>query len=461
MEELAARVQATAAGGERRNVALKPFAVGSLGNFPYYWQNPINLKFNAKTYAWISASLKASALPMQLSQPFTNDYIQALSALSYVLSTSDQAKLNQAQDQITEQQIALLNAWRQAFGQFPPTMAEREQPIDTILDIITKAWASPPVTLIALQQTADLYEVLNQVPASGESVLPALANYLNALNSSISLINATSMNTRYLTQALAAVQTPSLDNGGLETDDGAIQPAYQVATPLQQILDSLSSMDDLQGLSIKMSVTRSGTDECIVAIDGGTPFKVPADELLNLSCGDSTDKLENNITIGAGSTRVDVSFKGVTMVYYGPVAFSIVTGKSWYWLQPIQDALKNGDADVSGFKSSPRPQIDFTNNGSFGFLTGVAICQEPTLTITLEAPDQEEIWQRLASQPLTAICFLGRPLQASKYSVKSTSNNPTKSTSFELAPMAADPFSFSGLDSTAWVLGVQPNFPCA
>ena len=39
----------------------EPFQVGKLGYFPYYWQDPRNGEFNAKTYEWIDCALKAAA----------------------------------------------------------------------------------------------------------------------------------------------------------------------------------------------------------------------------------------------------------------------------------------------------------------------------------------------------------------------------------------------------------------
>lgn len=39
---------------------LSAITINGKGNFPYYWQDPSNLKFNKKTYDWISSNLRAN-----------------------------------------------------------------------------------------------------------------------------------------------------------------------------------------------------------------------------------------------------------------------------------------------------------------------------------------------------------------------------------------------------------------
>src|SRR5436190_17922267 len=59
---------------------LQSFQVGSLGNFPYFWQNPSNLEFNHLTYGWIDSNLAAKTTPVAQDELFTNLYIPALAA---------------------------------------------------------------------------------------------------------------------------------------------------------------------------------------------------------------------------------------------------------------------------------------------------------------------------------------------------------------------------------------------
>src|SRR5262245_66300771 len=81
-----------------------PFSSGALGSFPYYWQTPSELKFNATTYQWIGAGLKAGANPVELDGVFANRFISALSSIVYMNSTADQAQLVCAQNKASNEQ---------------------------------------------------------------------------------------------------------------------------------------------------------------------------------------------------------------------------------------------------------------------------------------------------------------------------------------------------------------------
>ncbi|MGE0684422.1 MAG: lamin tail domain-containing protein [Candidatus Binatia bacterium] len=454
--------QATAADFEAFGslAGLQPFTVGSLGNFPYYWQDPNNLEFNAKTYAWIAASLKANTSPVQLDQPFTNLYIEALSTISYSLSTIDQTELNQAKQNATDQQGAVLRAWQNAFGSIP-LGTQSQEPIDIIMNKITQVWASPPTTLEQLQTAIDLKSILNKTPASGESVLPALSNYLNALDSSISLLNATTMNTAYLQRALDAVQRPTSDNSALKTSDGIMVPAYAVATPLQHILDGLNSTDSAKAFAFKMSVVRSSSTEYAVTTKGHRAVNVPAADFLSVLTDRNADLFQDKIATGSHPTGVDVAFTGVTMVYYSLVVFSMASLKNWYWITPITNAIKNGSQNISGFKFSPDPQIDFTKLGPFGFLNGVAISKNASLTLTSKGANYKTIAQAVQATPSANLKFLGMPLgpigTSSEYTASVVTNDADSSVQVNFKPSMAGVG--DSMDSTAFVLGVQTNFP--
>ncbi|MCU7905800.1 MAG: lamin tail domain-containing protein [Candidatus Thiodiazotropha sp. (ex Epidulcina cf. delphinae)] len=443
--------------------AFQPFQVGSLGNFPYYWQNPGNLKFNEKTYHWVSAGLKANASPVQLAQPFTNLYISALSKVSYSLSNTDQAKLSQAQRDVTDQQGALLKAWQAAYGTVPAGTGGLE-PIDIIINQITQTWASPPTTLEQLQQAHDINSVLNKTPASGKPILPALVNYLNALQSSISLVNATTMNSGYLQQALAAVQGPNAENGALETSDGRMRPAYDVSTPLEDILDGLNSTDKTKAFTLKMSIVRSSPTEYSVDMNDGRTDKVPIVDFLSIETDDGADLFQDKIVTGSDPAEIDATFMGVTTVYFGPVYFSKAAMENWYWISPIKDAMKNDGKDVSGFKFSPNPQIDFTKSGAFAFLTGVVISKKVSLTITSKSANYKTIAHTIQALPSANLKFLGMPMgsatgDSSKHKAIVTTNDEDASVVINFEPSSE--LVGDSLESTAFVLGVQTNYPTA
>ncbi|MGD8911168.1 MAG: lamin tail domain-containing protein [Candidatus Thiodiazotropha sp.] len=444
-------------------IKCQAFQVGSLGNFPYYWYDPRNIKFNEKTYKWISAGLKAYSLPVELDQPFTNQFIAALSKVSYSLSSKDKEALARMTHEVLTRQGALLKAWISALGKIPER-TDGMEPIDAIIDKITQSWALPPTNLKELQTTRDLRGRLNKIPASGMAVLPALADYLNALQSTISLTNATNMNQSYLEQALKAVQYPSLSNGAIETNDGLLRPAYLVSTPLEAILQGLNSEDLNNTLTYNMSVQRNSSTDCSVVINSGTPDRLPISDFLTIETEDGLDLFKNNIIAGAEPAKANLSFMGITTVYFGPADFSMAEMKNWYWMFPINQAIANEGKDISGFKFQPKPQIDFAQTGPFGFLTGVTISKKASLTITGKCENCKEITEAIQESPSVRMKFLKMPLSthlndSAKYNIHLSTQNRDPSFVLNLSPSSEH--DRDSLDSTAFVLCVQTKYPSA
>jgi hypothetical protein len=436
---------------------LESFNVGSNGNMPYYWQDPRNLQFNEKTYDWIKSALKAGAVPIQQDQVFTNLYIKALSCVSYSLSSSDQAKLNEAKSNAMDQQAAVLQAWKDAFGSLP---SGEGQPIDLIAAEIASKWAVPPTTLQAIQESVNINQLLNNVPASGKTVVPVFANWLNAIGSAISLQNNTTMNSAYLAKALAAAQTPSDQNGGLMLNSNQVVPAYEVNTQLSDILNGLKN--SAQAIHLSMDIKRTTESEYQVNVEGGTGFSIPVFSLFSLNVGGNAHYFESDIATTENETTVKMTFPGVTLVSYGPVPFDMSPPRDWFWMKPIRDAINNGDSDVSGFKFSPDPQIDFTKNGPFAYLMGTAISNYPSMEITVKSASYERIQKTVEQSASVGISFLGIPLgiggRESSYSNKVTTNSAESTVTMTLSP-PAELVAGSAVDSVGWVLGVQPNYP--
>lgn len=439
---------------------LRAFKAGSQGQFPYYWQNPTNLKFNIRTYHWISASLRANCDPIELSQPFTNLYISALSKVNYYLSSSDQIQLNHAQQNIILQQGAMLKAWQAAFGKIP--VKGEFEPIDIIMNEITQHWANPSVTVEQLQTAHDINNMLNNTPQSGKSVLPVLVNYLNALQSSVSLINAATMNRGYLGQALAAVQRPTLVNGAIETSDGVLRPAYQIVTPVDVIIHGLNSTDETRTVSMKMTVARDSNNRYALRMEDGTTELRSRNEFLSIETAEEDDLFQRLFTTGATNIDVDVTFHGVTDVQFGPMYFTKSPVSNWYWVKPIQDALLNRDEDISGFKFSPNPHIDFTSRGPFGYLTGVVISKKISLVIHCATSDYKTLAKNIKEQNTTQLNFLGAQMKyasntGQRHQAIVSTNDKQSSLTIQYEPTPQS--NIDTFESTAFVLGVQTIYP--
>lgn len=439
---------------------LQAFNIGSNGNFPYYWQDTRNVTlFNSLTYDWISKGLKAGSSPLQLDQTFTNLYIDAVTKISWSLSTSDQAKLNQVAANATQQQAAVQNAWIAAFGKLP----DGKNPIDDIAGEIATKWAEPATTLQDIKTSINLNKLLNKQPAAGASVLPIFVNWLNAMSAGLSLQNSISINNAYLSRATDAVQSPASDNGGLKLNDNdRIVPAYQVSTDMPTILNALKA--GKPAVKLHMDVTRTTENEFTVKVNGKAGITIPIFELIAIDVSGSAGYFSSDIATTKNTTTIDMTFPGVNLVNFGPVDFQQSGGsRSWFWMDPIRQAIANGDKDVSGFKFSPKPGIDFTKAGPFAYLIGVAMSSYPTITITVTSADYQKIQKTFEQSVSVGISFLGIKLASaseSTYSNKVTTDASNSSVTITISP---PPELVAGTQNTArgWILGVQPNYPAA
>jgi hypothetical protein len=441
---------------------LEAFNIGATGNMPYYWQDPNSDKFNSRTYDWIKCALKAGAMPIQQDEVFTNHYIEVMSKVEYSLSSADQDQLSKAKADATDQQGAVLRAWKDAFGSLP---SGQGQPIDLITEEIATKWADPPTTPQALQQSVNINALLNKMPASGRTVLPVFASWLNAVSSSIALINNSILNSTYLTKAVDAAQAPTEANGGLELNTQQMVPAYNMATQLSDIQNGLKN--SAQAVKLKMKITRTTETECQVDVEGGTSFSIPVFKLFSLDVGGNAHYFESELATTGNEVTVNMSFPGVTHISFGPAAFDMSPPRNWLWMTPIRDAIKNKDKDkssFSGYKFSVFPDVDFGKNGPFAYLMGAAISRYPTVEITVKSSSYERIQKTFEQSASVGISFLGIPLglggSESSYSNKITTNASDSSVTITMSPPNEEKAG-SAVDSMAWVLGVQPNYPAA
>jgi hypothetical protein len=454
----AASVLASSLGG----LPLVDFAVGAAGNFPYYYNDPANLSFNNATYSWININLLNNLPPVQQStgNSFTNEMMSVLSKVTYKLSAADQVTLNNAYSNAQNQQMALLQNWRAAFGSFPPGPG---QPIDNIMSTIATTWASPATTFNAIQNSINLNQLLNNAPATGQGLFPLVANYVNALGSSVTLANAVTMNNAYVRLALNALQFPSATNGAIQTNDGTQKyyPAYTVNTPLTSIINSLQNTSST--IQITMNVSIASESEYSVSIQGGTSFRIPFLDFFSLGVGANASYFHDEIMKSSESVSITMTFTGPTIVNYAPLAFNQSTQQGWFFMAPILDAIKNQGKDISGYQFAPSPGIDFSNNGPFGLLQGIAIANYPSAKIVIKSSSYQSIQTTFQQTVSVGISFLGIPLGSSTESTYSHSASSSSSDSTVTITLNPPPNMVAGtsISSMGWILGAQTNYPAA
>ncbi|MEA3035878.1 MAG: hypothetical protein QOH04_1643 [Sphingomonadales bacterium] len=440
---------------------LEAFQVTGQGQFYYNWQDSVNIdRFNKQTYNWISSNVKAGGAPIMLDQSFNNLYLQVIQSIYYGLSSADQSVLNNASANSVQQAGAVQRAWKSAFGSLPAASAN-QTPIQAIAaQIVT--WASPTTTLQAIRKSTNINNLLNNVPAGADAVVPVFVNYLNALGPAVSLQDTLNANANYLQAAVNAIKSPSTGNGGLTLNDGSVVPAYQVTTQVSDILNSLKS--GTPQVSVEMTVSRSTEDEFRVSVSGSTGFSIPILDFLTIGVSGEASYFSDNLATTSNETSVSMTFPGVNYVTFQPVAMTLSGNtSSWFWVDPIRQAIANTGKDVSSFKFAPLPNVDFTAVGAFGYLQGVVISSYPTITITTKTSNYQKVQKTFEQSSSVSVSFLGIPLGSSSESTYSNHVTVDASSSTVTITLSPPPNLVAGTqnDSQAWVLGVVPNYPAA
>lgn len=429
---------------------IQPFATGGLGNFPFYWEDSC-LRFNYDTYCWINANLKAGHVPLEqaLGSTFTNLFTEALSCISYSLSKEDQCILSESTNRLAGQQNALLSKWNEIF--LPVTA------VDDVLNTICQEWATSATTSGDLQLASDVSTILNKIPDKGQAIIPLLVDYLKTLNQITTLENSSSMNNGYLECVKNALQAPNMENGGILASSNDIYPAYEVSTSLHDILEGLQSDE-----TIGFKMTIKSIDSKTVEVTGSSfePFNTVIEELISLVL-DGYDLHQNDVfnTIPT-CLEVEMAFKGVVMVNFAPVPFNIVTGKSWYWIAPIVEAIKNRNQDVTGFKFSPASSLDFSKQGTFAFLTAVVISSYPEVSLKLSHTNPQQLSDAVNRSSVASLTLLGNIFDTFCTTTSSLIADADsicgENILIKLQPPTTNPPS---LTSRAWVHGVVPCYP--
>ena len=455
-------------GSALSNETLSAFYAGGAGGFPFNWQDTTDpTQFNQKTYDWIEKNLKGGSAPDYThaeGDTFINEYISAITAVGYHLSSSDQAQLTKDNQQTVEQATALVNNWYHTWHSYPDQKGST--PLQKILKEIEMNWGpdGKTVSLYQMRQCPDLNSLLVNTPPDGYAILPLLANWLAAADASIGLMNSITMNGGYLTNAADGAKMPNKMNGGMLTNDGSgkYYPAYSVSPQMSTIQNFMQG--ESNKLEMSATIQRSSESEYKVNISSGVEVEIPVEDWFTAKVGANAHYFRDEIATSSNEVTMSLTYTGVNLVHFEPMPYSESENQGWYFIQPIMDSIKNGEQDVTGFKFSPNPNIDWSENGPFSFLSGVAIANYPTVTITVKGSNYQSIATTFEQSVDTSFSFLGIPLgldgSENTYSHSVTTDSTTETITITLSPPKA---MIGGVvnDSVAWVLGAVVEYPCS
>ncbi len=157
---------------------MLPINEGSLGDFPWFWQNGTN--FNNKTYSWLNKvfAYNTDGYVRTNGAAFTSEYFNVLLDTAYVLSAADEISLNAANLANAVIANTMITDWATTQG------AHLNYIMNNVL-----GWGNPGLTLGQLRSSTNPMSLLPNIPLGANQLVSDLMTYL-ANTSSVANIQA-------------------------------------------------------------------------------------------------------------------------------------------------------------------------------------------------------------------------------------------------------------------------------
>lgn len=462
------------------NMDITPINFNTRGDFNFIYDVKVNT-FNENTYDYINSLATPSTDgdgSLQLSGVFSNIYSQVMTGIAYVLSQADQQRLNEAATNSAAQANALVTEYQTTFGEITEadiTAAAAKVPsvsdaVSYVIDYkFMYVWSGremkgeSPLPTAQVLASRDINEQFPWIPASAQPLVNLLVNWLN-VDEGVAPIRDSQSNGKWLLQQLRSnTQQPTSANGGMTllSTQGTEAPGvgFDINVASQEILNGLRN--EGQAINVNIAASKTSQSTLNVNVEGQGGGTLPLMDFLSLSAsgGASYDMFSFH---GAGeSATVEVTYPGFVAVPMAPTDFDQSNGLGWYDASPIQQALKNGDADVTGFKFVTSPAVNLKRGGGFGRLTSLLISNYPTIKITYDKGDYNQVKQTFEQHTSWDVKFLWFSVGSgseSTYSSKLEQNSHSGGFSITLTPPANN-LTVPDIQKTAYVIGGGVTYP--
>ncbi|NNB97300.1 hypothetical protein HI113_25690 [Corallococcus exiguus] len=414
--------------GAAKEATLVPIEYN--GDFNWDWTTG-NVDINKLTYDYISGAVSPStdipgACAVGGTGSLPNLYGELVKALTWQFNPADEAALQAALTKSSVQEQSIVATYTGIYG--PITHAQLltaqqvsasiQKPIDYILTYQAGyLWAgvpsnTAPISLISMQNTPNLRELLQYAPPSAEPVIQAISEYVNALGPSASLMDAQSFGSSLLAN-LKKNLTPSATNGGiLQSNPPSAQqyfPAFSSNMQPGDILAGLQNSSQTAYVNFTASSAEQGGYN--VSFSGGGSMSWGG-MLLGISVGAN---FQGDVAAqqGSGSTfDIEMSFPGVTAIPFAPASYQINSDGNTGWLDEtvLYQALNNynnGSKDTGFTFQSGLPSGIKLGPGGVGYLSTVVVSAYPTIKITFAEGDYSTWMQWLSAHASVSVDLFG------------------------------------------------------
>ncbi|HEU0015466.1 MAG TPA: hypothetical protein VFQ45_17380 [Longimicrobium sp.] len=386
---------------------------------------------NRLTYNYVSGAVTESpagedSVQVGAANSFSNLYQQLVNAITWQFGAADNATLQAAQTRSQTAATSLVSTYVSTYGVPTPAQMQAAQAVSPLIAttqdyIVSYAagylWAGipagqRPLSLYTMQTTPNLRSLLQYAPASAQPTIQALTAYLNALGPAASLLDEQSLG-NYTLQQIKNNLTPSAGNGGMLQSNPPTTSyflGYGSNKSPSQILQELNNAS--QAVTVQFSSQQSSQSSYDISFSGEGGFTWGG-ELLSISAGTSFRGDVAGQQGSGSSTRISMTYPGVTILPFFPTAWQQTsTGSTGWFYEPIiHQAWVNSQAGAgagSGFTflNGVPGGITLGPDG-LGYLSGIVVSGYPTITVNFTEGNYQQFSSWLSTHTQVSVSLFG------------------------------------------------------
>lgn len=448
--------------------SMLPVDEGSLGDFPWFWQN--GTSFNANTYNWLNhlfAYNNDGYVTTDGTSAMTA-YYNVMQQIAYTLDAADTSAYTAANQAASAVAQAVVTDYTSTIGPFPGTVGPSLVPQLNYVMSQVLGWGTPGLTLGQLRSSINPRSLLPNVPLGADQLVDDLMTYLSQ-TASIANIQAAavSFNAQITDIRNNLTTMPATATKGYMTviTDGAqasVVPQITIDESVPLIQSALHPASGT-GNSFSATYTVSNMNQSTMQLSaaGGASATGDVDFFLTLSAGANWSYNMSKFDESQSGLQVTLTFNGVTTVTPAFAPFQ-VTDLTGYWDPlPIREAA-NPPQGQSSYGFTAAQPYDFGPNGDFGFISRLMISQQPVITLVYSTSNVQAFQDAFKEQASFSVSFLGIPLggaSQSSYTAHVSQNSQAGTVTITLSPPATPPG--AATDQLAYVVGAQMQWPGA
>ncbi|KIC48174.1 hypothetical protein [Tateyamaria sp. ANG-S1] len=444
-----------------------PVDSAGMGDLFWYWNNAAI--FNTDTWNQFNNVMQYNEdgyLQTTDGAALNTGLFNLYMAMAYKLTDADQATLNKANMNAAGILNTVVGDYTSMFGAIP---ADHSATATAKLIYITEqilGWGADGLTLAEFRTSTNPTSLLPNAPLGSAKLISDFMTYLSQTDAAATVQNAVnSYNSQIAQCAKNLSPTPAQVKPGWMsaadvTGKTAILPYLNIAEPTSTIQNGLNGS---QGFDIAMSVTKVDQSTSQVSVEGGAGVSGWID-WFHIGAGASASY--NAFSFDSNVTQVDLSlsFKGVTKFtpQLSASAYNIGTGTGW-WNPTLIKSAANHDPSVSGVAFTTPQSYNFAEDGNFGVLDVLAICDLPTITMVFHNASEQEFKSHFSQEAHWSVSFLGIPLGGGSESYESSVYKYDATSGTVTVTMTPPPAVIPGniLTSQAYVIGADCAWPGA